>query len=373
MAVNYPGLTTFRFLAFCIVFLFHHSIFPIGYLSLQSFFVLSGFLITEILVGMKKTHSGKHYFTAFYGRRILRIFPLYFFYLLLVAMLAAPWFFPQLRSDIPVINRFYHQLGWAATYTYNFFHASDSFKHTHLLTHFWSLAIEEQFYLLWPLVIYFIPQTRLKHFLLLMILAGPLMRWACGELVLSGSVEWLGSDPGLVVYVSPFSHIDAFAIGGFFALYGKSCSATKIGLLLAAVIALGLGVSALFEARVDWWGLGYSNFMEHSYKYVWGYTLFNLCFALMITRIRDRQQASSWLNARWSVYLGSISYGLYIFHNGFIWLGITLLPEQLFLVRFALSLVFTVGVSALCYRFIEKPCLSLKDRFFPLAPRKTRL
>jgi len=365
----YPGLTSFRFLAFCVVFLFHHSIFPIGYLSLQSFFVLSGFLITEILVGMKQSHSGRNYFLAFYGRRVLRIFPLYYAYLLIVVVIAAPWFFPEWRSDIPVINRFYHQLGWAATYTYNFFHASDDFKHTHLLTHFWSLAIEEQFYLLWPILIYCISQKHLKSFLLLVILAAPFLRWLTGELAISGAINWLSSEPGLVVYVLPLSHFDAFAIGGFFALYGKSCSAKTTGLLLGSIIALGIGVSALFEPRVDWWGLGYSNFMEHSYKYVWGYTLFNLCFALMLVNIRDRQSTNTFLNASWLVYLGSISYGLYIFHNGFIWLVNQLMGEQGLPLRFIVSFILTVLASAASYRWLEQPCLRLKDRYFPASRR----
>jgi peptidoglycan/LPS O-acetylase OafA/YrhL len=373
MAVVYPGLTTFRFLAFCVVFFFHQSLLPVGYLSLQSFFVLSGFLITEILVNMKASYQDKHYFLAFYGRRILRIFPLYYFYLLLVTIIAAPWFFPEWRSDIPVINRFYQQLGWAASYTYNFFHASDSFKHTFLLTHFWSLAIEEQFYLLWPIFIFLLPTARLKIFLLGVIISGPLLRWLTGEVVKAGALPWLGSEAGLVVYVLPFSHFDAFAIGGFYALYGKSCSARTIGLMLAGILAFGIATSVLFESHTDWWGLGYSNFMERSYKYVWGYSLFNWCFALMLINIRDCQQNNRWLNARWMVYLGSISYGLYIFHNGFIWLVNATMPGQWFLLRFILAFALTVLASAMCYRFIEQPCLGLKDRFFPTASRKPRL
>ena len=199
--------------------------------------------------------------------------------------------------------------------------------------------------------------------------AGPFMRWGCEELVLSGAVPWLGHDPSLVVYVSPFSHMDAFAIGGFYALYGRSCSAKIIWIFFATILALGIVVSALFEAHTDWWGLGYSNFMQHSYKYVWGYTLFNLCFALMLANIRDRQRPGGLLDARWLVYLGSISYGLYIFHSGFIWLVEYCLPASSLPTKLLLSLVPTVALSALSYAYLEKPCLRLKDRFFPVSRR----
>jgi len=362
----YPGLTSFRFLAFCVVFLFHNAVLPLGYISLQSFFVLSGFLITAILVEMKQSHAGKDYFITFYKRRVLRIFPLYYIYLLVIALVAAPFFFPSHNSIFPEINRFYHQLGWASSYTYNFFHASNDFKRTQLLTHFWSLAIEEQFYLLWPIAIYHIPQRHLKKFLLTIIFAAPIMRWVSGELAVSGAFPWLSNDAGLVVYVLPFSHFDAFAIGGFFALYGKPCANKTIWLLLIGTILLGVAISAVFESYIDWWG--FADFMGHSHKYIWGYTLFNLCFALMLINIRERQSSGGFLGSEWLVYLGSISYGLYIFHNGFIWLVNQALPACSLPTRMLVSFLLTILLAALSYRYLEKPCLQLKDRFAP-SPR----
>lgn len=358
------SLTSFRFFAFFIVFLFHNLVFPVGYLGVQAFFVLSGFLLTVTLVNSKSKQTGKEYFYSFYGRRTLRIFPVYYAYLLLVGLAAAYFYFPTMHAESRAINRFYHQLPWAATYTYNIYHASDAFRHTHLLSHFWSLAIEEQFYLLWPIAIYLIPQHRIKLFLLAVIIMGPIIRWLSGLLIESDNFSWLGNDIGLIVYISPLSHFDAFATGGFFALYGRSCSGKKLLSLLLFILALGVAVSILFESRIDWLGLGYSNFMQNSYKYVWGYSLFNLFFALCLVSLRERNPQRGLMASPILIYLGLISYGMYIFHNAFIWLIPLLLPELPLMAHIALAFFCTVLISAVSYRWLEKPCLQLKDRFF---------
>jgi len=365
---NNNGLTSFRFFAFLAVFLFHNLVFPVGYLGVQAFFVLSGYLITAILCEMKDVCSTREYFISFYIRRTLRIFPVYYFYLLMIVVLALPFYFPNSRSDLSVINRFYHQLPWALTYTYNFFHASDFFKHTFLLTHFWSLAIEEQFYLVWPIALYLIPKKYLRTFLLIVVFSGPLVRWITGFLVSQHTFAFLGHDTGLVVYVLPFSHFDAFALGGFYALYGKGTSPGKISLLCGLIILLGLVTSYCFESEVDWAGLGYSDFMRGSYKYVWGYSLFNLFCVLILATIRDKKYSIPLLENKILVYLGTISYGLYIFHNAFIWLINLYLPEVPSLLKLCLIFLLTVLMAAISYSLLEKPCLKLKDRFAP-SPR----
>jgi peptidoglycan/LPS O-acetylase OafA/YrhL len=81
------ALDSFRFYAFLAVFLFHIGRFDAGYLGVQAFFVLSGFLLTPILVDMKRALPLKRYMISFYGRRVLRICPLYYFYLLVAGLL----------------------------------------------------------------------------------------------------------------------------------------------------------------------------------------------------------------------------------------------------------------------------------------------
>ncbi len=173
------GLTSFRALAFFSVFLFHSNKIigaNSGYLGVLAFFVLSGFLLTPILVNMKSSLNKKDFFVHFYGRRALRIFPLYFFYLILVSSIAH-WAISRYgyAQTIP-LSRFMEQLPWLLTYTYDFFPATTGYAFTAFAGHFWSLAVEEQFYLLWPLAIFLIPTRHLKKFLLLVIVIGPLLR-----------------------------------------------------------------------------------------------------------------------------------------------------------------------------------------------------
>ena len=112
---------------------------------------LSGFLITGILLDMRKALVSKQYFLKFYGRRFLRIFPLYYFYLLLV-VLVTTWLI-----SIPYRPRYMQialdQIWYTVAYVYDFFFATAAFKHSNFLDHFWSLSVEEQFYIIWPLLI----------------------------------------------------------------------------------------------------------------------------------------------------------------------------------------------------------------------------
>jgi peptidoglycan/LPS O-acetylase OafA/YrhL len=87
MSIMIPGLDGLRGVAFLLVFALHTGYLEIGWVGVSLFFVLSGFLITGILLDMKKSLTSKEYFFKFYGRRFLRIFPLYYFYLLLAGLL----------------------------------------------------------------------------------------------------------------------------------------------------------------------------------------------------------------------------------------------------------------------------------------------
>jgi peptidoglycan/LPS O-acetylase OafA/YrhL len=93
------------------------------------------------------------------------------------------------------------------------FHASKYFEHTPFATHFWSLAIEEQFYLVWPLAIFYVPANYFKKFLLLVIIAGPIIRFLVADILNTHMLPSLDRRD-VAIYVLPFSHFDAFAMGG---------------------------------------------------------------------------------------------------------------------------------------------------------------
>ena len=139
-----PALDGLRCFAILIVAMYHFHILAAGWIGVQIFFVLSGFLITSILLDAKARHSGT-YFTRFYWRRTLRIFPLYFAYLAVAALAFALIAAPSAWRDLS---------GWLVTYTSNFSRMIVYDKGTEFFVHFLSLAVDEQFYLVWPLVVF---------------------------------------------------------------------------------------------------------------------------------------------------------------------------------------------------------------------------
>jgi peptidoglycan/LPS O-acetylase OafA/YrhL len=381
------GLTSFRALAFFGIFLVHINVYGsgnlginAGYLGVMAFFVLSGFLLTPILVDMKSSLNRKDFFFHFYGRRALRIFPLYYSYLVIVAsvsfLLVYLYGKNQLASSgilglIPIdrsrlvdeLYIFIEQLPWTMTYTYDFYYVTYFSKLSFFATHFWSLAVEEQFYLAWPLAIFFIPNNHLKKFLLLVIMAGPFVRLLLA-MILNANVFPVQPQTDLVIYILPFSHIDAFAIGGYFALYGKNRSGYFVWLSILLVILLGVVTSWFATGQIQWDQLGYMRFMQDSYKYIWGYSIVNLIFAYMLVHIRSKTFMPALFEHPLSVYLGRISYGLYVFHLPVLWLTYSTMDHFPEIVRALTTLLITIIISTISYEFMERRFINLKDRYF---------
>src|SRR5512133_1767046 len=123
-----PGLDGLRAIAFLLVFALHTDFLQIGWVGVSLFFVLSGYLITGILLDMKKSLSMRDYFFKFYGRRFLRIFPLYYFYLIIVALLTTWLISIHYRPNYMRI--FLNQVWYAVAYVYDFFFATAKFQHS---------------------------------------------------------------------------------------------------------------------------------------------------------------------------------------------------------------------------------------------------
>lgn len=361
----YPGLNGIRAFAFLAVFLLHVHRMGGGYMGVMAFFVLSGFLLTPILVQMRASLTTADFFVRFYGRRTLRIFPLYYAYLGgagAVACLALYWG-GDFRGDVGV-RAFLAQWPWAAIFMMDFVHAGANYTETPLISHFWSLAVEEQFYLLWPLAIFLTPPEKLRSLLLGLTVAGPFIRWAIASDLFASWFPQLNPVPNLRVYFLPFSHLDAFAIGGYFALYGRSRGARYVWLLGAVACGAGYVSTWLAIRQFNPLDFGYAAGMRDAYQYIWGYTLVNLFFACLTLHVRDRKFLPQIFEHPVLDYLGRISYGLYVYHFGIIFVVKNALYEWPEFVRVPLSLGLTIAVSALSYALLEKRFISLKDRYF---------
>ena len=374
--MTYKGLDSFRFFAFLSVFLYHVGVLPAGYVGVLAFFVLSGFLLTPILVGMRSELSARRYFINFYGRRALRIFPLAYFYLAMVGGAAAAAHF---ISSLPrPVARAAGQLGFAATYTYDFFHASSIYVHSPFLTHFWSLAVEEQFYLVWPVVVLCASPSQLRRVLVALIIAGPVIRLAEAGLFTTSFASYLYHRRDLTIYVLPFSHVDAFAMGGYLALFGRTPSSPVVAGYAACLMTIGIVTERLVTGSVTLSAFGYRPFMADSWKYAWAYSALYLLFGWILLMIRDRAFFPLLMEHRVPTYLGRISYGLYVYHFAALW-GMSQVvravmphsPDLAGLTRMVCAFGIAVGASMVSYALIERPLLRLKDKHFPKTRGRT--
>jgi peptidoglycan/LPS O-acetylase OafA/YrhL len=375
------SLNSFRTFAFLAVFLYHAVDFSFGYLGVHAFFVLSGYLITPILLKTKhNATSFKNFLFNFYGRRSLRIFPPYYFYLLIVSLVI---FFGGLQNQHEY-SIFLKQIPWALTYTYDFYHATKFSEVNSLVTHFWSLAVEEQFYIFWPLVIYFTNENKLKILFLTLIISGPIIRILTGLMVDQHWLTFLNPRADLTIYILPFSHIDAFVTGGFFSLFVRKYvpSSASIVLSFVGILLIGFITSKVFTNDFQLRSFGYMPYMKDSFKYIWGYSLFSFFFSILLLKLNKRDFFPIVFENSLLNYLGKISYGLYIYHsvvlhwffsnkNMFPFYPSSPLKQNIYTA--IVPLILTIVLSIISFEFFEKYFLVWKDMFFPKNPAKAQL
>jgi len=364
-----PGLDGIRFL---LVFAMHTDYIQVGWVGVQLFFVLSGFLITGILLDMKQGLKTKEYFTKFYGRRFLRIFPLYYFYLALM------WGITTWLSTIGYRQNFMklfpEQVGYALTYVYNFFFASVGYRETKFLDHFWSLSVEEQFYVFWPMLIFLVPEKYLRKLFLAGIIIAPIFR-VLMVLIYRLDVPFFRDGAAYVIYPLPLSHIDAFAFGAYISRFSIPKAKLQFYALPLLVPIIGFTSYYLATGETGYLtALGFPVAMPRAYQYIWGYSLWNYWFAVIIYCVVREKILVEFFELPILRYLGKISYGLYVYHFPIIWFSwrirdIWVMEESLAMPLTAIiSLVATIIVASLSYLLMERPILNLKEKYFSRKP-----
>ncbi|HMB22588.1 MAG TPA: acyltransferase [Anaerolineales bacterium] len=364
-----PGLDGLRAIAILMVFASHSDLLEFGWAGVQLFFVLSGFLITGILLDMKESLPKGKYFLKFYGRRFLRIFPLYYFYLALMAVVAYWLIAVDFRPKYMQI--FFDQVGYAALYVYDFFYRMPWFQPSQFLDHFWSLAVEEQFYIAWPLLLLVVPQKHLKKLFISFIILGPVSRIVLYLWYLSGSSLWVFREPfGFVAYSWPLSHLDAFALGAYISRYNIWRPRAQLLVLALLIPVVGFATNYFATGEIGIVSaLGYDSSLSVGYQFLWAHTLLDYFFAVLIYCVVREKVLVRFLEMPWLRYLGKISYGMYVYHLALIWFIWNFIDEMTksdmaFWIKPAIALPATILVATLSYYFLEKPILSLKNRFF---------
>ncbi|HZL34886.1 MAG TPA: acyltransferase [Tepidisphaeraceae bacterium] len=333
-----------------------------GWCGVDLFFVLSGFLITGILLDAKGSTT---YFKSFYVRRVLRIFPLYYGVIALVALALAS----------PSISQFFGfedikaSLGWMCLFLGNFVMALRHDKTAFgPMGHFWSLCVEEHFYMVWPAVVLLCTRRQLTLACIGFMFGAFAMR--CGVALHLGSTR--GMD---LTYMLTPCRVDGLAMGAVLA------SAVRGNLAVARVrnwawIAGGLSLALILALGFRRTGGGFSHYGRA--MNTGGFTLFAIFFTCVIALLISAYPGSMGRRAmEWTPLrsLGRYSFAMYVFHlilmrpftliYPFDRLTRVLGSQNLPILVFAvLSITCTYGLAWLSWHLYERNFLQLK-RFFP--------
>ena len=324
-----------------------------GYYGVDLFFVISGFLVTTILL-QPNGYSFKENYVHFIGRRTLRIFPIYYLTILLL------WL-----SGQAVVR---DNLGYLLTYTFNYALIFKQLPKSSV-NHFWSLCVEEQFYLLWPFVVLLLKRKTVVLFIvtILIVLVG-----------YAQQVFFIFPSMAPYNYISLTTRMAPLALGAIGAIVASNnrlpytiFTNKLFGYFMVLLLAITLVTNYKFKIPV----LGLCSlylvitaaFYEYPFKFI-----------------------NRFLSNKTVMYIGTISYGIYVFHypvlyfcNNYIFDPVWAKIDVAFLgrfqkytwhtwiIKFPLYSLLTIGLAAVSYKFIEAPLLKLKDKFFKYEGSRT--
>jgi peptidoglycan/LPS O-acetylase OafA/YrhL len=294
--------------------------------------VLSGFLITNILAREKSL--GSLSFRRFYTKRVLRIFPI--FYL----TLTIAFFVFDLPPGELLANLFY-----VSNYFYSFNTDPSPLRHT------WSLSVEEQFYLFWPLVIAFCPAAKLGRLLVAVIVVV-----LFASAVLAATFMDFDNYSRLAVRGLPFRML-SLGVGAYIALHPGLVDRLKVNYLLMLILACPVLILSLYGDESD-----ATPVFELLAMAAWSVSIF-----LLVLKGGDDKLpvVKSIFENRMAVYVGQISYGLYLYHYVILFgLGFLTLDARgsVSIAEFMLAVVLTFAVASFSFHVIETPFLRLKKR-----------
>ncbi|MCC8424417.1 acyltransferase [Mucilaginibacter sp. UR6-11] len=300
-----------------------------GQTGVTLFFVLSGFLITRILLHVK---TNKHYFSNFYIKRALRIFPLYY-----LALVIFYFIIPPILKSPPSAQKSW--MYWI--YLQNI---PDTFNITaNGPQHFWSLAVEEHFYLFWPLLIYYTSAKNTPWLIFTVVIIALFCR--CILIYLNYGTFYF-----------TFSIMDALAIGAYLAWYEHRSGPPALDFNLIIIISLALMLPAwLFTG-----GKGY-NWVQ-----IIKFPVIAMFYMGIVGKLVFGQ---SWLNtvmrSAFLKFTGKISYGLYVFHPLCAMVFRNIFPNESMWVYAASYLGLSYAVATLSFYAFERHFLKLKRYFEP--------
>ena len=317
-----------------------------GYYGVDLFFVISGFLITSILFNSKEKSFGRAY-KNFIGRRTLRIFPIYYATILILWIL-----------NLDVVRE---KLLWLITYTFNYAWILYDIPNRPI-NHFWSLCVEEQFYLFWPFIVLFLrnyPKI-LITFIIIIITLGFMQ-------------SIFNVIPEISKYnsVNILTRMSSLGIGAFGAVYSSNYKLSEKffkNTVVEITILLLLIVSLVFSNKFQQIILA----------------LISLYLVLKAAKFEfSIEFINNFLTNKKIVYIGTISYGIYVFHLPIAYYFSTYLFDPIWtnidfsvfgsfekirlhswIIKFPLYTILSILFASISFKYFEKPILKLKDKYF---------
>ncbi len=347
----YEKIDGLRFVAIFLVLVEHFATvigrhISAGFYGVDLFFVISGFLITSILLKQNEKSFGANY-RNFIGRRTLRIFQIYYLTVLILWLV-----------NMDVVRQ---RIFWLVTYSFNY--AAIKF---HLpagpVTHFWSLYVEEQFYLFWPLIV--ISLKKKQNILTGLIIA----------IILFGYIQMLFSViPSISSYnnYGLLTRMSSLGLGSFGAVFAMKNSLPE-NLLKSKIFEFTVFTVLVISLTVT---------------FKMNALFLGLCSLYLVTKSSmydfHLKPVNSFLKNKTVIHIGTLAYGIYVYHmpisyyftlyifdpvwNHIDFSSLGLLRKiqwHSWILKFPLYSLLSFGVASLSYKYIEKPLLNLKDKFF---------
>ncbi|HEY6510923.1 MAG TPA: acyltransferase [Burkholderiaceae bacterium] len=353
-----------RALAMTAVVAQHCHLLPFGWTGVWLFFLISGYVITRGFDGGEYTGAGvAERFGTFIARRAARIVPAYLLYLAACTLVALALGNPAPLSSLPYLLSF----------TFNW-HMIAGFWPGHVdwapFGHLWTLSVEQQFYLLFPLIVLLLPARWQTATMLAVVAAGPLLRGLASP--------WLASDGvppdalAFAIYAATPFHLDAFLIGALVARlepWWRERGRVVAALTLAGVL-VPIAYAACYVAvnrqlgmhGIDQLRNVFSGVLAGQGREVWVYLAVDLAALALLLQALRHARGLAWLGWAPLVWVGRVSYGGYLFHALVVWglaqtMGVALkpLPLALRLAFFVVAWGVTVLLASLSYRYVELP------------------
>lgn len=314
----------------------YKKITELGQHGVSLFFVLSGFVITRILINNK---NDSNYFSSFYKRRALRIFPLYYGFLIFW-FFVMPFILEGTNVDIiPISNQI-------PTYLYlQNFQWLTGLTQSGVPGHYWSLAVEEHFYLVWPLIVYILPTRFLQSTIIIII-------------ILTIPLKYFLLEKGVIINKITPARFDQILLGALLAFFEFKRYFAENKVLIKKILFFSLCLVAILVLLILGLKSIYPNIKELLKYNILGLLFF--AFIGFLILYNNKHLINDFLTSNMMQYLGKISYGIYVWHIFVLKFITKFMNTKIIMIDLILSIIITIVISHVSYNYFEKLFLKFK-------------